>query len=154
IFDIPLSGVSQGLNGLQTVEWGSHDANYGFRAWPHALAREIRTRFGRHPLTDSCDADHRAPAQFVDFTRRLVAGARAKASLTRHYLARGEWDLLAQVFTEGHCAGHQCWHLHDPNTPGRDHDTAAITGDPLREVYVAIDAAIGDIVSDVDGRTL
>jgi predicted AlkP superfamily phosphohydrolase/phosphomutase len=154
IFDVPLSGVSRDLNGLQTVEWGSHDANYGFRAWPDELAREIRTRFGPHPLAESCDADNRSPAQFVDFTRRLVAGARAKASLTRHYLARGEWDLLVQVFTESHCAGHQCWHLHDPNAPNWDRHTAAITGDPLREVYVAIDAAIGDIVSDVDGRTL
>jgi predicted AlkP superfamily phosphohydrolase/phosphomutase len=154
ILDVPLTGVSPDLNGIQMVEWGSHDANYGFRAWPRGLAREVRARFGTHPLTESCDADHRTPAQFVDFTRRLVAGVRKKAALTRHYLDREDWDLFAQVFTEGHCAGHQCWHLHDRRVPAWDAATVAVTGDPLREVYVAIDDAIGAILADVDRETL
>jgi predicted AlkP superfamily phosphohydrolase/phosphomutase len=154
VLDVPLSGVSANLNGIQMVEWGSHDAVYGFRTWPRGLAREVRARFGVHPLSTSCDADHRSPAQFVEFTRRLIAGVRAKAALTRHYLAQGEWDLFVQVFTEGHCAGHQGWHLHDPGAPGWDAATVATTGDPLREVYVAIDEAIGDVLADVDRRTL
>jgi predicted AlkP superfamily phosphohydrolase/phosphomutase len=153
ILDVPLSGVSPDLRGIQMVEWGSHDAVYGFRTWPRGLAREVRARFGAHPLSVSCDADHRSPAQFADFTRRLVAGVRAKAALTRHYLAAGEWDLFVQVFTEGHCAGHQCWHLHDPGAPGWEAATVAAAGDPMREVYVAIDAAIGDIVADLDRQT-
>jgi predicted AlkP superfamily phosphohydrolase/phosphomutase len=154
ILDVPLSGVSPELNGIQMVEWGSHDANYGFRAWPRGLAREVRARFGPHPLTDSCDVAHRSPAQFVDLTRRLVAGVRTKAALTRHYLARDDWDLFLQVFTEGHCAGHQCWHLHDRAAPGWDAATVALTGDPMREVYAAIDAAIAEILADVGRETL
>lgn len=153
ILDVPLSGVTRDLNGIQMVEWGSHDANYGFRTWPRGLAREVRARFGVHPLTTSCDVDHRTPAQFVEFTRRLVAGVRKKAALTRHYLGREDWDLFAQVFTEGHCAGHQGWHLHDRRAPGWDAATVAATGDPLRAVYVAIDHAIADILADVDRAT-
>jgi len=154
ILDVPLTGVSSDLNGIQMVEWGSHDANYGFRAWPRGLAREVKARFGLHPLTESCDVDHRSPAQFVELTRRLVQGVRTKAALTRHYLGRGEWDLFAQVFTEGHCIGHQGWHLHDRRAPGWDAATVAATGDPLRDVYVAIDDAIADILTDVDRETL
>jgi predicted AlkP superfamily phosphohydrolase/phosphomutase len=154
ILDVPLTGLSRGLNGIQTVEWGSHDANYGFRAWPRGLAREITARFGPHPLTESCDMDHRSPADFVDFTRRLVDGVRRKAALTRHFLARGDWDLFVQVFTESHCAGHQCWHLHDRRAPGWDPATVAATGDPIRDVYVAIDAAVGEILADVGRETL
>lgn len=154
VLDVPLSGVSRGLNGIQMVEWGSHDANYGFRTWPRGLARDVAARFGAHPLTESCDVDHRSPEQFVELTRRLVEGVRRKAALTRHYLGQGEWDLFAQVFTEAHCAGHQCWHLHDPSAPGWDAATAAVTGDPIREVYAAIDAALADILADVDRQTL
>jgi predicted AlkP superfamily phosphohydrolase/phosphomutase len=154
ILDVPLTGVSRDLNGIQMVEWGSHDANYGFRAWPRGLAREVTARFGRHPLTESCDVDHRSAAQFADLTRRLVAGVRTKAALTRHYLARGDWDLFVQVFTEGHCAGHQAWHLHDPGAPNWDGATVGATGDPLRDVYVAIDAALADILADVGRETL
>lgn len=154
ILDVPLTGVSRDLNGIQMVEWGSHDANYGFRTSPRGLARQVRARFGQHPLTDSCDVDHRSPAQFVDFTRRLVDGVRTKAALTRQYLAREDWDLFVQVFTEAHCAGHQCWHLHDGRAPGWDAATVATTGDPLREVYVAIDHALADILDDVGPETL
>jgi predicted AlkP superfamily phosphohydrolase/phosphomutase len=154
ILDVPLSGVSAGVNGIQMVEWGSHDAIYGFRTWPRTLAREVRARFGPHPLTTSCDVDHRTPAQFVDLTRRLVAGVRRKGALTRHYLGREEWDLFVQVFTEAHCAGHQCWHLHDRSAPGWDTATVAATGDPLREVYVAIDQAIADVLAGVGPETV
>jgi predicted AlkP superfamily phosphohydrolase/phosphomutase len=153
ILDVPLSGVSSGLNGIQMVEWGSHDANYGFQTWPRGLARQVRWRFGRHPLTESCDVAGRSPAAFVEFTRRLVQGVRTKGALTRHYLAGGDWDLFVQVFTESHCVGHQCWHLHDHRAPGWDAGTAAATGDPIRDVYVAIDDAIGDILADVGGQT-
>jgi predicted AlkP superfamily phosphohydrolase/phosphomutase len=154
ILDVPLSPVTAGLNGIQMVEWGSHDATGGFRTWPRELARQVRTRFGVHPLTESCDVDHRSPAQFVELTRRLVAGVRAKTALTRHYLANDDWDLFVQVFTEAHCAGHQAWHLHDPTHPGWDDTAVAVTGDPLREVYVAIDSALGEILGDVGRDTL
>ena len=154
ILDVPLSSVSPDLNGIQMVEWGSHDAVHGFRTWPRGLAGEVRAHFGVHPMTDSCDLDHRSPEQFVAFTRRLVEGVQRKAALTRHYLRGGEWDLFAQVFTEAHCAGHQAWHLHDSTVPGWDEDVAAFTGDPLREVYRAIDAALGEILADVGRDTL
>ena len=154
IFDVPLTGVSPDLNGIQMVEWGSHDANYGFETWPESLRAEVHERFGPHPQPTTCDVDHRSPAEFVRFTRRLVEGVKKKAALTRYYLERGDWDFFVQVFTEGHCAGHQCWHLHDRRCPGWDDATVAQTGDPLREVYVAIDDAIGDILSMVDSKTL
>src|SRR5262245_38022174 len=32
VLDVPLSGISEALKGIQSVEWGSHDAIYGFRA--------------------------------------------------------------------------------------------------------------------------
>ena len=147
VCDVPLSGVSEDLNGIQTVEWGSHDANYGFRTWPPRLARQIRSRFGLHPLSTSCDADHRTPEAFRVLGRKLVEGVRRKAAMTRHLLGRETWDLFAQVFTEGHCAGHQCWHLHDPRHPGHDPRVAAEAGNPLRDVYQAIDGAVGEIVA-------
>jgi len=149
ILDVPLSGVSEGLNGIQTVEWGSHDANYGFRTWPHSLARQIRARFGLHPLTTSCDVDHRSPREFLELKERLVEGVKRKTALTKFFLSQGGWDFFAQVFTEGHCVGHQCWHLHDPRHPGHDPGVVAVTGDLVREVYAAIDAAIGELLARV-----
>jgi predicted AlkP superfamily phosphohydrolase/phosphomutase len=146
ILDVPLSGPAQGLNGIQIVEWGSHDAAYGFRTWPRSLAPSIRLRFGAHPLGESCDADHRTPEEYRMLAARLVEGVRRKTALTRRLLGRERWDFFAQVFTESHCVGHQGWHLHDARHPAHDPRVTAVTGDPVREVYVAIDAAVGELV--------
>ncbi len=153
VFDIPLSGISEGLNGIQTVEWGSHDENYGFRAWPHSLKAEIKSRFGLHPLEGSCNRDNRMPTDFIRLRDVLVSGVGRKAELTRHYLKQGGWQFFAQVFTESHCVGHQCWHLHDASHPGHEPEVARVTGDPIEDVYVAIDTAIGEILADVGPGT-
>ena len=154
ILDVPLSGISQGLNGIQTVEWGSHDAVYGFQAWPQELKADIERRFGNHPLEKCCDSPGRTAQDFCGFRDRLIQGVNKKCELTLHYLKQDDWDFFAQVFTEGHCAGHQCWHLHDPAHPNHRRGTVSRTGDPIREVYVAIDHAIGEILSQVDEEAL
>jgi predicted AlkP superfamily phosphohydrolase/phosphomutase len=69
-----------------------------------------------------------------------------RAELTSHFLAKGGWDLFMQVFTESHCAGHLVWHLHDPTHPAHDPGLAARLGDPLRQVYAAIDKGLGQIL--------
>jgi predicted AlkP superfamily phosphohydrolase/phosphomutase len=154
ILDIPLSGISKGLNGIQMVEWASHDGVYGFHTWPKKLKGEVRKRFGHHPVKASCDSYGRSPQDFCRFKDDLIEGVNRKCELTLDYINKGEWDFFAQVFTEGHCAGHQCWHLHDPAHPNYDRKTVALTGDPVREVYRAIDSAIGRILEHVDENTL
>jgi len=153
ILDIPLSGISEGLNGIQMVEWASHDGVYGFHTWPKQLRGEVIKRFGRHPVKASCDSYGRSPHDFCRFRDHLIEGVNKKCELTIQYMNNGEWDFFAQVFTEGHCAGHQCWHLHDPAHPNYDRKIVALTGDPIREVYRAIDSAIGRILAHVDDNT-
>lgn len=154
ILDVPLSGLSRDLNGIQMVEWGSHDSVGGFATCPSSLAREVESRFGRHPVVD-CNANRTTPEEFLALRDALVRGVQKKTELTKHYLDRGGWDFFAQVFTESHCVGHQCWHLHDPTHPGHQPDFARTTGDPIRDVYVAIDAAIGEILSLIgEGTTV
>jgi len=154
VLDIPLSGVSQKLKGMQTVEWGSHDSIYGLCTWPPQLKQEIVLRFGHHPLKGSCDFFGRNPKKFSKFRDLLVQGVQKKAALTKYFLNQGSWDFFAQVFSESHCVGHQCWHLHDQNHPRSNPEAAAIRGNPMRDVYQAIDAAIGEILARVDNKTV
>jgi predicted AlkP superfamily phosphohydrolase/phosphomutase len=149
VLDIPLAGLTVNLNGVQLVEWGAHDAQYGFVTWPPSLAHEVEMRFGRHPLRGICNED-RDTAAYVKFRDDLVRGIETKSALTRHFLQQSEWDFFAQVFTESHCVGHQCWHIHDAKHPRHDSDQAGIVGDPLRHVYQAIDKALGEVLSEVD----
>jgi predicted AlkP superfamily phosphohydrolase/phosphomutase len=149
ILDVPLTRLSPKINGVQTVEWGSHDALYGFCAHPPELQRDISRRFGSHPLGSSCDGQRRNADDYREFVSRLTRGAKLKGEITRHVLSLERWDFAMQVFTEAHCAGHQCWHVHDPHHPAHDRAIAAQI-EPMREVYAAVDREVGAIVDALD----
>lgn len=148
ILDVPHSRVSKGLNGIQTVEWGAHDAAYGFNASSPGLEADILARFGRHPVSGNSDKD-RDPVELLAFAEELLRGVRMKRDLTRALYTSERWDFFAQVFTEAHCAGHLLWHLHDPGYHWYRDGNAGTSRDPLKEVYVAIDEAIGAVLDDV-----
>ncbi len=148
LLDVPLSELSTDLSGVQTVEWGSHDAVYGFCAEPRSVEKRIKRQFGSHPLGTSCDGSNRQCEDYRDLLERLLRGVRMKRDLTLDLLGDSKWNFAIQVFTESHCAGHQCWHLHDTAHPAHDERVAATIGDPLLEVYREIDRAIGSILQD------
>ena len=153
LFDIPHTGLHEEFDGLQVVEWGAHDGDFGeMLTCPPELGSEVMARFGPHPAPRACDGK-KAATQLADFRDKLVAGAALRADITRHYLECEDWDFFAQVWTESHCAGHQCWHLHEPSHPLHDAVTASLVGDPIRDVYVAIDAAIGRVLEAIDDTT-
>ena len=154
VLDVPLTRLEKTLTGVQVVEWGGHDALYGFQAAPDDLAKELRERHGSHPLGGSCDRSNRSPEEYAEFVAELEEGVRRKSVWTRTLLERGGWDLFMQVFTESHCVGHQCWHLHDDSHPAHDSAFVSAHGDPLRRVYRAIDAAIGEVLASAGDATI
>lgn len=154
VLDVPLSRLDPDLRGIQTVEWGGHDAIFGFQAHPPELGGEILSRFGPHPQGPVCDGRREDAAAWQAFTAGLVRGAGLKAQLTRACLGREDWDCLIQVFTEAHCAGHQAWHLHDPTHPAHDPELTRLVGDPLHAVYRAVDAAVGQVLAEAGEATV
>jgi predicted AlkP superfamily phosphohydrolase/phosphomutase len=54
------------------------------------------------------------------------------------------------TFGEPHGAGHYLWHVDDPSYPSYPAGAAVGLGHPLRDVYEAVDRAIGDILACVD----
>jgi predicted AlkP superfamily phosphohydrolase/phosphomutase len=149
---VPKAPLVHDLNGVQIVDWGTHDPEYPLSTWPPELAAEVAARFGRDTI-GNCDADGRSPAEFEALRDALLDRVARKAALTGDLLGRGDWDCFLTVFSESHCAGHQCWHLHDPSHPRHDPSVARAVGNPIRDVYRAIDAALGRLLSDVSSDT-
>lgn len=150
VIDVPKSAVCEGLNGIQVADWGLHDPNQPFvGCWPPALAEEVTRRFGRDPV-GQCDAADRNPDQYRDLRDRLIARIERKRSLIEYFLSQGEWDLLLAVFGDSHCAGHQLWHLHEAAEAGL---AASQLGDPLKDVYMALDKALGQLLDQVGPDT-
>jgi predicted AlkP superfamily phosphohydrolase/phosphomutase len=155
VLDVPLTRVEEKLNGLQVVEWGGHDSVFGFHASSPRLMNEVLSIAGEYPLPSDCDEQRTSAQDFERFLQALERAIESKAKLTRALLAREPWDLFVQVFTESHCVGHQCWHIHDPSHPAHDPELLRALGDPLERVYRALDRAIDQILQGAgDGHVL
>lgn len=153
VIDVPKAPVVEPCNGLQLLDWGAHDPEYGHaRSSPSSLAHEIEARFGRDPL-GSCDRAARADSGLAGLRDKLLERIRTKVDIVQHVLADGPWDLVMAVFADSHCAGHQFWHVHDPRHPKHDAAVARVLGDPLKDVYRALDNAIGELVAKADANT-
>jgi predicted AlkP superfamily phosphohydrolase/phosphomutase len=147
IVDVPKSPLITKLNGIQLCDWATHDPDPGarFRTWPPALAADFTARFGADQVGD-CNRTQRSAEGIETFRRRLRTRIEMKTAACAEMLDRETWDLFLAVFAESHCVGHQCWVVHDTDHAAHDPALAELVGDPLRDVYVALDAAVGELL--------
>src|SRR5262249_2180174 len=130
LFDVPKSPLCRDLNGLQIVDWGTHDADVPACSWPAGLIDEMQARHGMSPFR-RCDWVMHGPTPERDLRDHLLARVASKVAIAEDLLARGKWDLFMTIFGDSHCVGHQCWHLHDPTHPRHDPALATTLGDPV-----------------------
>jgi predicted AlkP superfamily phosphohydrolase/phosphomutase len=141
IIDLPCAPLIAPLNGIQIVNWSTHDStNDTCRSFPTGLIADLAERFGR-PATDHCDREvqiigHKA------LLKLLCDRVQNKIDISLHCLAQERWDFFATCFCEAHCVGHQSWHLHDASHPRYDAALAAEIGDPLKTIYRMIDDGV------------
>lgn len=150
VFDVPKAGLSEGLDGIHVVDWLVHGPVYhDIRTWPPEIARELVGKYGADPLPRCDQSGMRSAAEHVALRDVFLARIERKEAATLDYLDREPWDLFLTVFADPHCVGHQCWHVRDPRHPAHVPAMAAAVGDPVLDVYAAIDASIGRIVDHV-----
>lgn len=161
VIDAPFADVSDGLNGVQIADWAPHSrptvGDFGtFRTWPSNLAADMEARFGTDPLGQQmCDAIRpRSAPDLRSFRDSMIERIRKKAEMSAHFLEQEDWSFFFTVFTEPHCVGHHAWHIHDNRHPEHDPEVARALGDPLRDVYIALDHALGELIDRVDRETL
>ena len=144
VIDVPKTFPSPNLNGIHIVDWGAHDPEK-FETWPAHLSQDIQNRFGKDALGD-CNGDRTHATEFTRLVEILKSRAAQKTNLTTYFLEQGEWDCFLTVYSESHCVGHQCWHLHDPEHPRHNPDVAKMTGDLIKDVYIMLDTEIGKLL--------
>ncbi len=168
ILDVPQTPVPLPVNGVQLSEWGGHDRRRGTSSWPPSFLEAVNARYGEHPIGclphpthqfSPCDwayreGERRTADENAQLLADLLEGIRRKGALCRDVLAEDRWDLFFAVFGESHCVGHQYWFLHDADHPHYDAELRArLGGDPMRMVYAALDAAVGEVLAVADSDT-
>jgi predicted AlkP superfamily phosphohydrolase/phosphomutase len=159
VVDVPYAFLEPSINGVQVVDWLTHVLvrPEGLAALPADLAEKIAATYGVNPFggpnrcptndvkLDSADA-------VLAFRDRLLDRVRWKTDFTLDLLTRERWDLLLTTFHDAHDVGHMAWHLHDRSHERHDPDIAAQTGNPVLDVYMALDVALGRLLASLDGQ--
>ena len=156
VLDAPHAPLIAGLGGVQVLDWGGHDADLPPVSDPPDVVDQVLADHGLHPSWGNCNEHDRDAAAFGAFREALVRGAAERAELILELHGRTRAELVVAVFAEPHCVGHQAWHLHDPASPAHDRDLVADVGDPVLDVYRAVDAALGRVLAGLgdDARVL
>jgi predicted AlkP superfamily phosphohydrolase/phosphomutase len=146
VFDAFMDWPLDGFRGVQIREYGTWTWFGEPGSSPAPMLGEIRRRFGPYPGPEHMDVTQ-VPANLARFRDRLVAGATKKAEVTRWLMREHAWDMLFVTFGEPHGAGHYLWHVEDALYPS--HPPGGVRGlpNPVRDVYVAVDRAIGEILT-------
>lgn len=146
IFDVPLVRPIPLRNGVHIVDWGSHDSQLDTTVTDPSIAQRLET-LGRYPQK-RCDI-----TVSEDGLEELVAALHTGVAMRSEALSllfADDYDFVASVFSETHCAGHHLFHLHEATHPCYDPELVArFGGDPLLSVYRDVDAALGRILTAV-----
>jgi len=151
VMDAFMDAPVPGFRGLQIIDYGSWTWFWGPASRPEGLFGEIRRRFGRYPAPEHLDqVTIPDPRWFRD---RLVRAARHKGEVVRWLLAEHPWEMAFVMFGETHGGGHYLWHAGDPDYPLRPKRRYGPGFHPLRDVYRAVDEAIGRLLEAAGEET-
>lgn len=152
VLDVPKTHPTEGLNGIHVVDWGTHDADYPrTTTWPPDLARDVDARYGADSI-GNCNAFNTSVEGLAVLRSRLLDRVARKTGLILDLMDRERFDCMIAAFSDTHCISHQCWHLHDPACADHDPAAAAVLGDPVRDVFVALDAGVARILERVEAE--
>ena len=147
VMDAFMNHSLESFRGIQVLEYGTWTWFGEPGASPPGIRNEILRRFGAYP-----SPEHSLVVNVPEigwFRDRLRAGAEVKARVVNWLLAEHPWDMAFVTFGEPHGAGHYLWHIGDASYPSHPPGAACGLGHPLRDVYEAVDRAIGDILARI-----
>jgi predicted AlkP superfamily phosphohydrolase/phosphomutase len=148
VLDAPETFPVTGFNGVQIFEWGTWAWYWKRMSTPVELERQLSEEFGPYPLKLEAKSLGLGMPDLQYLQRQLVAGAAQKANITKWLMRSCPWDMFLVVFAELHAAGHYHWPKNAAVPRGNGSASADFSAPKLREVYAAVDAAIGDIINE------
>ena len=147
ILDLPYAPGTESINGTLLTDWLIHDRYGSPRSFPSGFAAEVIRKYGDDPVNGNSDIIGKSAERLKWLHDQLIRRVEMKERMVADVIAKGPWNFIATSFTEPHDLGHVAWHLHDPGDRRHDSSWAERFGDPLKNLYIAIDEAIGRLVA-------
>ncbi len=150
IMDAFMTCPLQNFSGSQIVEWGTWSWFSEPTILPAELKKDMLKQIGAYPAEDHSKIGMTPPPDPEGFYQRILAGVERKTQALKWLMEREDWDLFLAVFAESHSAGHYFWHYYDTGYLAHPSDGGGALQTALREVYVALDRAVGELLAAVD----
>ncbi|GJL83740.1 MAG: hypothetical protein DHS20C01_33740 [marine bacterium B5-7] len=155
VIDFPRMPLLKLQHGLQVIDWYPHDLSAnGLASDPENVAIEIQKRYGSDPFEGHCDRFRLKSADdFKEFITIVEKRIQCKVEFAESLWRSSRFDTLTVGFGDAHCAGHQCWHLQHADHLRHDKILAHAVPDPIKQVYRALDTALGRLLDLADENT-
>ena len=153
VMDAFLTCPLRDFNGVQIVDWGSWTWFSGQEILPASIKTGINKRFGPYPAEDHSKVGMTPPPDPLGFRERLLKGVEKKSAVANWLMETQDWDFFLMVFGECHATGHYFWHYQDPTYVTYPEDCDERLRTALRDVYVALDQAVGRCIDKAGTNT-
>lgn len=151
VYDVPFTPGCQAFHGIEVSGWATHDKLAPPQSYPPDLADTIRERFGEWQI--SYEPYGRSTiAELLDLRKEMLENTRRSAELAL-WLLQNPWQLAIVCFSALHRGGHRLW---DRSSIQGDVSEAegALFDAAMRDLYMACDRAVGDLVGAADATIL
>ena len=150
VLDMVRAPFTPNINGVQVNEWLEHDGG-SCECWPPEFKDTLSKQYPEDPMGgNSAKWLKQNPGDFVGLRDLLLAQIDAKTDVVKELLDSDDYDLITAIYGEAHDIGHMGWHLHDPDHYTYDAEWVARHGDPVKDICVASDKALGELLRLLD----
>lgn len=146
VFDMPHAALSQKVNGIQVLAWGTHSGLSPSHSLPESLYQEITQKYGAHPMLNNDHADTRSLPRLKELYDIMLTGLDRRLAACKDLIQRDRWDLFLTIFGETHSAEHVFWHLSQPDHPLYETYVKFFQHDPMLAIFTKIDRIIGEML--------
>lgn len=148
--DLPMTYPPEPFNGIEISGWGTHDRLMPPASYPPSLLKMVRREFGPPPLSLEVSGLHSVRSLF-QLRDELIHATYSLADLAQMLMSHEKWDLFMVGFGATHRGGHKLWDLSSVLGDIRSEEFGEFSR-ALQDVYIACDAAIGQIVESTDSE--
>jgi len=147
-FDVPVSRVVDGVDGIQITGWGGHHPFVPSESSPPNALSDILAKYGENPVYRK-DNGYWWSDKYFNWVRDSVKhSVETRVQIFDDLMAQGPWDLFLTAFGETHTLGHDLLHTSDPKHPLFPyHNKMNMMGDPMLAGFKQVDAAVGELIA-------
>ncbi|MDJ0634035.1 MAG: alkaline phosphatase family protein [Xenococcaceae cyanobacterium MO_188.B29] len=147
-FDIPVTRVCPGVNGIQITGWGGHHPFHPSDSEPKELLSSIIEQYGENPVYRKDNGIWWDKEYFNWVTQSVEKSVATRTQVCCDLLQKDDWDLFITGFGETHTLGHDLYNLSQPDHPLYPYTNKIDTlGDPMLKGFQQVDQAIGKILA-------